>query len=82
MHDLNPFFHKQELERIQGEINGKDISDVFDGTTRLGEALAIVIPYIDTEWQITQQLVWLQMLVKSVSGEELVRELISVLSVS
>jgi len=72
MHDLIPFIHKQEFERIQGEINGKDISVVFDGTTRLWEALAIVIRYIDAEWQITQRLVWLQMLVKSVTGEELV----------
>ena len=82
MHDLIPFIHKQEFKRIQGEISGKDVSVVFDGTTRLGEALAIVVRYVDTEWQITQQLVRLQMLVKSVTGEELARELISVLSVN
>ena len=82
MHDLIPFIHKQEFERIQGEISGKDVSVVFDGTTRLGEALAIVVRYVDTEWQITQRLVRLQMLVKSVTGEELARELISVLSVN
>ena len=43
MHDLIPFIYKQEFERIQGEISDKDVSVVFDGTTRLGEALAIVV---------------------------------------
>ena len=82
MHDLIPFIHKQEFERIREEISGKDVSVVFDGTTRLGEALAIVIRYVDPDWKITQRLVRLQMLVKSVTGEELARELISVLSVN
>jgi len=82
MHDLIPFIHKQEFERIQGEISGKDVSVVFDGTTRLGEALTVVVRYVYTEWLITQRLVRLQMLVKSITGEELARELISVLSVS
>ena len=82
MHDLIPFIHKQEFERIREEINGKDVSVIFDGTTRLGEALAIVIRYVNSEWKIVQRLVRLQMLVKSVTGEELARELISVLSVN
>ena len=82
MHDLIPFIHKQEFERIREEINGKDVSVIFDGTTRLGEALAIVIRYVNSEWKIVKRLVHLQMLVKSVTGEELARELISVLSVN
>ena len=69
MHDLIPFIHKQEFERIQGEISGKDVSVVFDGTTRLGEALTVVVRYVYTEWLITQRLVRLQMLVKSITGE-------------
>ena len=81
MHDLIPFIHNQEFESIRTEINGKDVSVNFDGTT-LGKALAIVIHYVNAEWKIVQRLVRLQMLVKSVTGEELIRELISVLSVN
>ena len=82
MHDLISFIHKQEFERIREEIGGKDVLVVFDGTTHIGEALVIVIRYVDPEWQITQRLVRLQMLVKSVTGEKLARELILVLSVN
>ena len=76
-----PFIHNQEFDNIHKEINGKDVSVIFDGTTRLGKALAIVVCYVDPEWKILQRLVHPQLLVKSVTGEELARELISVLSV-
>ena len=79
MHDFIPFIHKQEFETIREEIKG--ISVIFDRTTCLGEALAIVIRYVDSKWKIVQRLVHLQMLLKSVTSEELARELISVLSV-
>ena len=45
--DLIPFIQKHEVSAISEEINGKDLSVCFDGTTRLGEALAIVVCYID-----------------------------------
>ena len=81
IHDLIPFIYNQEFENIHEEINGKDVSVIFDGTARLGEALAIVVHYVNAEWKIVQWLIHLQMLVKSVTGEELARELISILSV-
>ena len=37
MHNLIPFIHKQEFERIQEDISGKDVLVVFDGTTCLGK---------------------------------------------
>ena len=54
---------------------------VFDGTSRLGEVLAVVIRFVD-DWKVQQRLVRLEFLQKSANGEELARELISVLSVS
>ena len=81
MFDLIPFIQKREVDAIIEEIKGKDISVCFDGTTRLGEALAIVLRYIDDGWKIKQSLVRLQIVVKSLTGEELARELIAVLSV-
>ena len=58
------------------------MSVIYDGTSRLGEALAIVIRYITDDWKIEQNLIRLQMLEKSLCGEELARELISALSVN
>ena len=81
MFDLIPFIQKCETGAISEEIKGMDVSVIFDGTTRLGEALAIVLRYIDNEWKIKQRLVHLQIVVKSLTGEELARELIAVLSV-
>ncbi len=52
----------------------------FDGTTHLGEAMAIVLRFVDSDWKIQQRLVRLMLLAKSMSGEEVVRELIVVLS--
>ena len=57
MHDLIPFIHKQEFETIREEIDVKNISVIVDGTTHLGEALAIVIYYVSDEWKIMQRLI-------------------------
>lgn len=80
MHDYVPFILKEEENRIRSEIDGQQISVIFDGTSRLGEALAIVVRFIDGDWCVQQRIVRVQML--SLSGEEVARELISVLSVS
>ena len=52
---------------------------VFDGSTRLGEALAIVLRYC-SGWAIKQKLVHLSILAKSLCGEEVAREVLTVLS--
>jgi len=80
--DLVPFIQQQEQTQLQEVIKNKKISVIFDGTSRLGEALAIVVRYITDDWKIEQKLVRLQMLAKSLCGEELARELISVVSVT
>ena len=82
MNDYVPFILKEEESRIRSEIDGQQLSVIFDGTSRLGEALAIVLSFIDNDWSVQQRLVRVQMLSKSLSGEEIARELISVLSVS
>ena len=69
MYDLIPFFEKHEFDIIVNELKGKDLSVIFDGTTRLGEALDIVLRFVDDGWKINQRLVRLQMVAKSVNGE-------------
>ena len=53
-----------------------------DGMTYLGEALAIVLKYVTNDWVIQRKLVRLQILAKSVNGEEVATEFTNVLSIS
>ena len=78
--DLIPFIHQQEIAQIKEELQGKKVAVIFDGTTRLGEAMAIIVRFVN-DWQIHQRLVRLRHLSKSLTGEEIARELISVLQV-
>ena len=82
MHHYIPFILSEEESHVHSQIAGKKVSVVYDGTTRLGEALAIILRFVSSDWKIEQRLVRVQMLSKSLSGEEIARELISVLSVS
>ena len=81
MSDLVPFILKEEEAHIRDEITGKYLSVIFDGTSRLGEALAVIVRFVGDEWVLEQRLIRMQMLSKSMSGEEITRELISILSV-
>lgn len=47
MSDLIPFILSEEKQQIKEEINCKDESVIFDGTSRLGEAVVIVLHFID-----------------------------------
>ena len=77
--DLVPFIRKREREDIAARIAGRNISIIFDGTCYLGEALCIVARYVTDDLSI--ELIALRMLQKSLTGEEIARELISTLSV-
>ena len=73
-----PFILKEKQTTIKEELTDKYISAIFDGTTRLGEAMAVVFRFVSKEWTLEQHLVKLQMLAKSMKGEEIARELIHV----
>lgn len=75
------FIWQQEVDQIRQEISGKKLSVIFDGTTCNGEAMAIILRFVTDDWVIQQRLVQLQLLVKCLTGEEIARELISVLQV-
>ena len=47
-----------------------------------GEALAVVLRSVGSDWSVEQRLVRVQMLSKSLAGEEVARKIISVLSVT
>ena len=55
---------KQEIEQIKQQLEmpgqvgmTRDISVIFDGSTRQGEAIAIIVRFMDNDWNITQRLV-------------------------
>ena len=77
--DLIPFIHREEVGRIKQEIAGQNDSVIFDGTSRLGEAMVIILQFVTRYWKIEQRLIHMQLLAKSLTGEEIARELITVL---
>ena len=81
MSDIIPFVLSEEKRQLKAEIDGLPVAVIFDGTSRLGEALAIILRFVDrSSLTIRQRLVRMQLLAKSLTGEEVTRELLSVLS--
>ena len=65
MSDFIPFILSEEKRRLREEMNGKDVAVIFDGTSRLGEALVVVLRFMDLEsWSPQQRLVRLQLLAR------------------
>ena len=80
--DLIPFILEEEKQNIKLSIQGKWLSVIFDGTSHCGEALAILVRYIDDSWNVQQQLLSITMLSKSLTGEEIAHDLTQELSVN
>ena len=65
MQDYVPFILKEEETRIHSEIDGQQFSVIFYGTSRLGEALAVVLRFLNRDWSVQQRLIRMQILSKS-----------------
>ena len=58
MSDLIPLVLSEEKRRVKSEIEGSPVSVIFDGTSRLGEALAIILRFVSlSSFTIQQRLV-------------------------
>ena len=55
MSNLIPFILLEEKHRLREELNGKDVAVIFDGTSRLGEALVVVLRFMH-DWYPEQRL--------------------------
>ena len=55
------------------------VSVIFDGSTHQGEALAVLVRFLNEEFEIVQRLVRLHVLAKSLSASELARDIITIL---
>jgi len=51
-----------------------------NGTSRLGEVLAVILCFVDSDFKLQQHLVRMMFPMKSLTGEETARELINVLT--
>jgi intracellular sulfur oxidation DsrE/DsrF family protein len=59
----------------------RDISVIFDGSTNQGEAIAIIVRFLDNKWIITQRLVRIDVCSKSVNADKLAKVLNQCLAV-
>ena len=73
---LVPFIHQQEQISVKNEIDQQEISIIFDGTTHVCEASVILVCFVDEKWNIQQRVVQVMLLAKSLTGEEVARQLI------
>ena len=67
MSDLVPFVLSEEKQKLRCELQDKKVSVIFDGTTRLGEAMVVVLRFVDS-FVIKQYLVCFKTLAKSMTG--------------
>ena len=75
-----PVVLDQEKESVKRSIQERHVSICYDGCSRLGEALVLVVHFVDDQWTVHQLLARLKVLAKTVNGEELAGELIHVVS--
>ena len=63
-----PFLANNELSTVKDELSTANfLAVIFDGSTRLGEVLAIVVRFVDEVMRIQQRLVRVHTLSKSLS---------------
>ena len=71
MANLIQFIVEQKKAKLKEQIESKNVSVCFDGTTRLGEALVVVLHFMNNNWKLQQRLVQVKMVAKSITGEEI-----------
>jgi hypothetical protein len=82
-HHLKVFIPKietREIEKLIEEAAGQRVTIIFDGTTRLGEALVILLRWIPADFaKVEQRLIAFRTTFKHTSGAELAQLIMSVL---
>ena len=79
LRQLVPLIVKEEMASLKRDISGKHVSIIFNRTTHVCEAMVILLHYVSSNWVIKQKVCRLMLLEKSMSGEEVARQIIAVL---
>ena len=74
------FILEEEIASLKKDINGKPVSIIFDGMTHVCEAMVVLLRYVSSDWVIKQKVCRLMLLEKSMTREEVARQIITVLS--
>ena len=77
--DYIPLIEEREIKRVVKELLKQHFSLIFDGTTRLGEAINMVTRFITDDFQIRQRLVAFKTLAKHTDGDGLCRLILKTL---
>ena len=72
---LVPFILKDEMSSLRHDIDGRHVAIIFDGSTHVCKAFVIVLRYVDKDFVIKQCGCRLMLLAKSITGEEVARQL-------
>lgn len=76
-----PFVLEGELDTIKEELKEHPyVSAIFDGSTYLGEALVIILRFVTADFEVCQRLVRVRILAKSLNGQQLAREIVTLLA--
>lgn len=79
MRQYVPLVLKNELDCLKKELEGQSQCPIFDGTTRVGEALAVVAHYCTEDFHIKHRLIALTTAAKYMSGAGLSGMLLRIL---
>ena len=77
---LITIIHQEELSRIKQEILNQPLLIIFDGTTHVYKAFVVVLHYLTDDWELKQCVGWLKLLAKTMTGEEIVEQIVVILS--
>ena len=78
--ELIPVLHAREIAHVKTAIAGKHISIIFDGTTKVCEAMVIIVRSVDDDFTISQHLARLMLAAKSLTGEQVAHALVHTLA--
>lgn len=74
-----PLVRKREYEMLREELAGQHFSVIFDGTTRCGEVLSVVLRFCTDDFRIVHRLIALRTAAKHMSGAQLSAMIVRIL---
>lgn len=74
-----PLVRKHEYDTLKCELEGQWLNVIFDGTTRCGEVLAVVVRFCTEDFEIVHRLIALRTAAKHMTGAQLSAMIVRIL---